>query len=748
MMHYYKYDYGKFFYIKIKYKNKDILIINKSWKRRKSMKDKIFGVLQRVGRSFMLPIAILPVAGLLLGVGGSFTNETMLETYGLLKIMGPGTVFNAVFQVMSEAGNIVFTNLPIIFAIGVAIGMAKKEKEVASLAAVIAFLIMHASISALITINGGPENMLSGATTSVCGITSLQMGVFGGIIVGLGVAALHNRFYKIELPQVLSFFGGTRFVPIICSLVYTGIGILMFFIWPVIQQGIYAVGDIVLKSGYAGTWVYGFMERLLIPFGLHHVFYLPFWQTGVGGTLEVAGKTIEGAQNIFFAQLADPSVKHFAVSATRFMSGKFPLMIFGLPGAALAMYKTAKPEKKKAVGGLLLSAALTSMLTGITEPLEFTFLFVAPLLYGIHCVFAGLAYMLMHVFGVGVGMTFSGGLIDMFLFGILQGNSKTSWVWIVVVGVFYFVIYYLLFTILIRKLNLKTPGRDDSQEVKLYKRSDVEAKKNGNSNADSESAENEISKNICNGLGGKKNISDVDCCATRLRCTVNKAELVNDVLLKSTGASGVIHKGNGVQIIYGPKVTVIKSNLEDYLETAPDEEYVSKDSESVQNITKEEKKKQEVSKTVIISSPITGIAANLSEAPDEAFAGKMMGDGAVVTPVDSYVRAPEDGEVSFVFETKHAVGFMTDTGIGLLIHVGIDTVKLDGKGFEVLVENGQKVKKGDPMLKLDLNYLKKNAPSIVSPVVCTELNDNQKIRLLGEGKIKAGQALFAIDFYK
>lgn len=712
------------------------------------MKDKIFGVLQRVGRSFMLPIAILPVAGLLLGVGGSFTNETMLETYGLLKIMGPGTVFNAVFQVMSEAGNIVFTNLPIIFAIGVAIGMAKKEKEVASLAAVIAFLIMHASISALITINGGPENMLSGATTSVCGITSLQMGVFGGIIVGLGVAALHNRFYKIELPQVLSFFGGTRFVPIICSLVYTGVGILMYFIWPVIQQGIYAVGDIVLKSGYAGTWVYGFMERLLIPFGLHHVFYLPFWQTGVGGTLEVAGKTIEGAQNIFFAQLADPTVKHFAVSATRFMSGKFPLMIFGLPGAALAMYKTAKPEKKKAVGGLLLSAALTSMLTGITEPLEFTFLFVAPLLYGIHCVFAGLAYMLMHVFGVGVGMTFSGGLIDMFLFGILQGNSKTSWVWIVVVGVFYFIIYYLLFSILIRKLNLKTPGRDDSQEVKLYKRSDVEAKKNGNSNTDSESAENEISKNICNGLGGKKNISDVDCCATRLRCTVNKAELVNDVLLKSTGASGVIHKGNGVQIIYGPKVTVIKSNLEDYLETAPDEEYISKDSENLQDITKEEKKKQEVSRTVIISSPITGIAANLSEAPDEAFAGKMMGDGAVVTPVDSYVRAPEDGEVSFVFETKHAVGFMTDTGIGLLIHVGIDTVKLDGKGFEVMVENGQKVKKGDPMLKLDLNYLKKNAPSIVSPVVCTELDDNQKVRLLAEGKIKAGQALFAIDFYK
>lgn len=711
------------------------------------MKDKIFGVLQRVGRSFMLPIAILPVAGLLLGIGGSFTNETMLETYGLLKIMGPGTVFNAIFQVMSEAGSIVFDNLPIIFAIGVAIGMAKKEKEVAALAAVIAFFIMHASINALITINGGAENMLSGAVTSVCGIESLQMGVFGGIIVGLGVAALHNRFYKIELPQVLSFFGGTRFVPIICSLVYTGVGILMYFIWPVIQQGIYAVGDVVLKSGYAGTWVYGFMERLLIPFGLHHVFYLPFWQTGVGGTFEVAGKTIEGAQNIFFAQLADPTVKHFAVSATRFMSGKFPLMIFGLPGAALAMYKTAKPEKRKAAGGLLLSAALTSMITGITEPLEFTFLFVAPLLYGIHCVFAGLAYMLMHVFGVGVGMTFSGGLIDMFLFGILQGNSKTSWVWIVVVGVFYFIIYYFLFSILIRKLNLKTPGRDDSQEVKLYKRSDVEAKKNGGSNSESSSTEDEISKNICNGLGGKKNISDVDCCATRLRCTVYKAELVNDTILKSTGASGVVHKGNGVQIIYGPKVTVIKSNFEDYLEDAPDEEYVSDIQEKEQDVNVHDKKSQ-VSKTVVISSPITGIAANLSTAPDEAFAGKMMGDGAVVTPVDSYVRAPEDGEVSFVFDTKHAIGFITDTGIELLIHVGIDTVKLNGEGFEVLVKNNQKVKKGEPMLKVDLNYLKKNAPSIVTPVLCTELTDNQKVRLLSEGKIKAGQALFAVDFYK
>ena len=707
------------------------------------MKDKIFGVLQRVGRSFMLPIAILPVAGLLLGVGGSFTNETMLQAYGLMDIMGPGTFFNAILGVMSQAGDIVFANLPIIFAMGVAIGMAKKEKEVAALAAAIAFFIMHASISAMITSHGGTEAMLSGATASVCGITSLQMGVFGGIIVGLGVAALHNKFYKVELPQVLSFFGGTRFVPIISGLTYTLVGIVMFYVWPIVQQGIYAVGGVVMESGYAGTWVYGLMERALIPFGLHHVFYLPFWQTALGGTMEVAGRVVEGAQNIFFAQLADPTVEQFAVSATRFMSGKFPLMIFGLPGAALAMYKCAKPEKKKLVAGLLLSAAVTSMLTGITEPIEFTFLFVAPILYVIHCVFAGAAYMLMHIFEVGVGMTFSGGLIDMFLFGILQGNDKTNWIWIVIVGIGYFVVYYFLFSFLIKKMDLQTPGRDDNEEVKLYTRSDVNAKKAG----EAASAEDELSAAICRGLGGKKNISDVDCCATRLRCTVYKTELVDDAALKATGASGVVHKGNGVQIIYGPRVTVVKSNLEDYLETAPNEEYIPQQTEAV-----EEKAAEEVGgnvvDTIIISSPVNGMAADLSETPDDAFAGRMMGDGAMVIPEDGMVFAPENGEVCFIFNTKHAIGFQTESGITMLLHIGIDTVKLDGKGFEPLVKEGDKVKKGDPMMKVDMDYVKANAPSLATPVLCTELEDHQKIRLLKTGAIKKGEPLFAIDIYE
>lgn len=711
------------------------------------MKDKIFSVLQRVGRSFMLPIALLPVAGLLLGIGGSFTNETMLESYGLLNVMGPGTVPNALFLIMNDAGNIIFGNLPLIFAMGVAIGMAKNEKAVAALAAAIAFFVMHASIGAMISLNGGAETMLSGATTSVVGITSLQMGVFGGIIVGLGVAALHNRFYKIELPQVLSFFGGTRFVPIICTLVYVIVGIAMFYIWPPIQSGIYAVGNLVLKSGYAGTWVYGFMERLLIPFGLHHVFYLPFWQTGVGGTLEVAGQVIEGAQNIFFAQLSDPTVEHFAVSATRFMSGKFPLMIFGLPGAALAMYRCAKPEKKKVVGGLLLSAALTSMLTGITEPLEFTFLFVAPVLYLIHCVFAGLAYMLMHICGVGVGMTFSGGLIDMFLFGILQGNKKTSWIWIVIVGIGYFVVYYFLFSFLIKKFDFKTPGRDDGEETKLYTRKDVEAKKNG-TNSNTKSGNNdELSQMICAGLGGKKNISTVDCCATRLRCDVFEANKVNDALLKSTGASGVIHKGQGVQIIYGPKVAVIKSNLEEYLETAPDEEtgfdVAESDSEE-----KNETTGTKLVKTIVIASPVDGIAADITTAPDEGFAGKMMGDGAVIEPLNNMICAPVNGEVSFVFPTKHAIGLKSEDGIEMLLHIGIDTVKLNGEGFEVFVEEGAKIKKGDILMKIDLDYVKEHAPSIVSPILCTELENNEKIRLLKTGNIKTGEDLYAVDIYE
>lgn len=526
-----------------------------------------FGVLQRVGRSFMFPIALLPVAGLLLGIGSSFSNPTTISLYHLEWLLGEGTILNIILSIMAATGNVIFGNLPLIFAMGVALGMAKQEREIATLSAAVAFLVMHMTIATLLTLTGRIDTLQEGATGNVLGLQSLEMGVFGGIIVGLGVAWLHNRFYKIELPNAISFFGGTRFIPIISTLAYILVGVVMFFVWPVIQKWIYALGDLVTRSGYAGTWIYGIIERALIPFGLHHVFYLPFWQTGLGGTMMIDGASVSGAQNIFFAQLASPETTRFSVDACRFMSGKFPFMMFGLPGAALAMYQCAKKEKRKVAGGLLFGAALTSFLTGITEPLEFTFLFVAPLLYVIHCILAGLSFMLMHIFNVAVGMTFSGGLIDLLLFGVLPGNAKTNWIYIVLVGVVYFVIYYFLFGFLIRKFNYKTPGREDIEETKLYTRKDYNEKKN---EGEKETNVSLRAKRILEGLGGKDNISDLDCCATRLRVTVKEASKVDDGTLRATGASGVIKKGNGVQVIYGPRVTVIKSEIEDYIRMGED----------------------------------------------------------------------------------------------------------------------------------------------------------------------------------
>lgn len=526
----------------------------------------VFSVLQRVGRSFMLPIALLPIAGLLLGVGSSFTNQNMISAYSLEWLLGEGTALHFILSVMNDTGNIIFANLPLLFAMGVALGMAQNEKGTACLSSAISFFIMHQTISSLLKLTGKLESgiMAEGTLSDVVGITSLEMGVFGGIIVGLGVAFLHNRFYKIKLPSVLSFFGGVRFVPIISAVTYIGVGVIMFFIWPAIQNIIFSLGNFVLASGYFGTFIYGVIERALIPFGLHHVFYLPFWQTGLGGSMIIDGQLVSGAQNIFFAELASSATNSFSVSATRFMSGKFPLMIFGLPGAALAIYKTADTKRKKQVGSLLLSAALTSVLTGITEPLEFTFLFAAPVLYIIHCLFAGVAYMLMHILNVGVGMTFSGGIIDLLLFGILQGNEKTRWINIVWVGIIYFLVYYIVFRLLIKKFNFKTPGRGDDSETKLYTRADYESKKKSLSDTKIQEPNNDI-RMIVEALGGAENITDIDSCATRLRVTVKTPSKVDKEALKETGAAGVIIKGIGVQIIYGPRVTVINSEITDYL---------------------------------------------------------------------------------------------------------------------------------------------------------------------------------------
>lgn len=717
------------------------------------MKDKIFGVLQRVGRSFMLPIAILPVAGLLLGIGSSFTNATMIDTYGLQAVLGEGTILHALLTIMSKAGSVIFDNLPLIFAVGVAIGMAKKEKEVAALAAMIAFFVMHASINAMLVLRGEilsdgtiAESVLDGTIANVCGIQTLQMGVFGGIIVGLGVAALHNRFYKIQLPNALSFFGGSRFVPIISTLTYVGVGILMYFVWPFVQNGIYALGGLVTGTGYVGTLIFGIIKRALIPFGLHHVFYLPFWQTAVGGTMEVGGQLIQGGQNIFFAQLADPSTVHFSADATRYFSGEFIFMIFGLPGAALAMYRCAKTEKKKQAGGLLLSAALASMMTGITEPIEFSFLFVAPMLFAVQVILAGAAYMIAHILNIAVGLTFSGGFLDLFLFGILQGNEKTSWLRIIPVGIIYFILYYVIFTFLIKKFNLKTPGREDEdEETKLFTKADYQAKQGNTAGNNELSGEDEKSMLITRGLGGKKNISDVDCCATRLRCTVVKPELVNENILKATSPSGIIRKGQGIQIIYGPAVAVIKSNLEDYLETAPDEEYVEEvpeqyeksETENKTDAAEEDKEKKKIGSTVkkVICSPVSGEAAPITEACDEAFAVKMMGDGYIIKPSEGMIYAPEDAVVSFVFPSKHAVGLMGNDGVEYLIHIGVDTVNLNGEGFAAFVKDGDKVKKGDRLIGFDIQYIREHAKSDECIIVFTGLQEGEEILLTKSGNV-------------
>lgn len=705
------------------------------------MKKHLFSLLQRIGQSFMLPIALLPIAGIFLGIGSSLTNTNMLAAYHLKGLMGPGTAPYILFSLLNSAGSIIFDNLPILFAVGVAIGMARSEKAIAALSSIVAFFVMHSTIGSLITYTGRSHSFLTGATTEIVGITSLQMGVFGGIIVGLGVAALHNRFYKIELPKVFSFFGGTHFIPIISAITYVGIGILMFYIWPPIQILINDAGKLVLMSGYGGTFVYGLLERALIPFGLHHVFYMPFWQTAVGGRELVNGQLIEGAQNIFFAELASPDISHFSVAATRFMSGKFPLMMFGLPGAALAMYTCARPENKKAVGSLLLSAAISSAVTGITEPLEFAFLFVAPPLYAIHCAFAGLSYMLMHMLNVGIGMTFSGGFLDFFLFGILQGNTKTSWLHVIPVGILYFIVYFIIFRVMILKFNYQTPGHEKDNAAPV-------------NNADNKSQQ------ILDGLGGLENISDLSCCATRLRVTLHRPSKLNKEKLLATGAAAVVANGDGVQVVYGPEVTVIHARLQDYIaqiisassSTADNSAAVPTTSAEVSNpaVSAEAKDSDNLSVadaiTDIVYAPCNGTVIPLKEINDGVFSEGYIGEGLAIEPVDGSFYAPFDCSVAMVFDTHHAIALHTANDTELILHVGLDTVKLNGQHLEVFVQEGQEIQKGDLILRADLEGIQSAGCRTVTPVIITGAGGAESVELLKTGPVHIGDAVLKVHY--
>ena len=698
-----------------------------------------FAVAQQIGKSLFLPIAVLPFAGVLLGIGSSFSNPTTISVYGLEGILHPGGVLYSLMLIFSDVGGAIFGNLALIFALAVALGMAKHEKGIAVLGSGIFYLVMLMTIHVLLVIDGSivdgvvAPTIKDGAITSVLGIQTLQMGVFAGIVSGLIAAYICDHFYKQQLPAAFAFFGGTRFVPIASMSFGIVTGIIMYFVWPFIQEGIFTLGGIVQASGYVGTFFYGCAERALIPFGLHHIFYLPFWQTGLGGTAVIDGNTVMGAQNIFFAELASPNTTQFSVDACRFLTGKFPFMMAGLPAAAFAMYTCARPEKRKQAASLLFSVALTSFITGITEPIEFTFLFLAPRLFGIHVIYAGLAFAICHFLGIAVGTTFSDGLIDFVLYGILPGAAKSNWTMMLPVFAFYAVLYFITFRFFILKWDLKTPGREaDDEEMKMMSKADYQkATGVGVAGGAAGAPKDFDSKSavILQAIGGVDNVKEIDCCATRLRLTLADGTKVNEPVLKGTGASGVVTKGNAIQVIYGPTVTIVKANLEEFVEGIRSGVIDRSLVESVGGPAGGASAAAPAPAPAAapapahgdhkFASPANGTVHPITEAPDEGFSGKMMGDGFFVAPSDGMVVAPADGEVMFVFDTKHAIGMKTADGTEYLIHYGIDTVKLGGKGFEVFVENGQKVKKGDKLMKADLDYIKANAPSDVCLVIFT-----------------------------
>ncbi|MCA1029762.1 glucose-specific PTS transporter subunit IIBC [Bacillus timonensis] len=668
----------------------------------------VFGTLQKVGKALMLPVAILPAAGILLAFGNALQNPALLKRIPALE----ANWIQLISQVMEQAGGIVFANLALLFAVGVAIGLAGGE-GVAGLAAIIGYLVMNITMSVLLGVSA--EDIATDPSfANVLGTPTLQTGVFGGIIVGILAAYMYNKYYNIELPSYLGFFAGKRFVPIVTAVSALILGIIMIFVWPPVQTGLNAFSHNMIDANRTvSAFVFGVIERALIPFGLHHIFYAPFWFE-FGQYTNAAGELVRGDQKIFFEQIKDGA----ELTAGTFMTGKFPFMMFGLPAAALAIYHEARPEQKKVVAGIMGSAALTSFLTGITEPIEFSFLFVAPVLFGIHTIFAGLSFMIMHILNVKIGMTFSGGVIDYLLFGVLPG--RTDWWLVIPVGLVFALIYYFGFRFAIRKFNLKTPGREEVTEE------DQEVTKAG-----------DLAYNILEAMGGKENIAHLDACITRLRVSVNDSKQVNKDRLKKLGASGVLEVGNNIQAIFGPKSDNIKSQMKDIMNgKTPTPSKVSPETEVKEQI-------EDVVPDVLENhvheeqfvSPLKGELFPITEVPDKVFSGKMMGDGFAVLPTEGTVVSPVDGKIVNLFPTKHAIGIESTTGTEILIHVGIDTVNLKGEGFEALVSQGDNVKKGQPLLNIDLDYVKANAPSLMTPIVFTNLKEGQSVRIEKQGNV-------------
>ncbi|MDU4696721.1 MAG: glucose-specific PTS transporter subunit IIBC, partial [Paenibacillus sp.] len=658
---------------------------------------RLFGILQRVGKALMLPVALLPAAGLLLGIGNMLVSPEFLDLVPALDNHG----VHAVATVMMNAGQIVFSNLALLFAVGVAVGLAGGE-GVAGLAAIIGYLVMNVTMG---TVIGVTPSMIGTdpAYASVLGIPTLATGVFGGIIVGILAAAMYNRFFRIELPSYLGFFAGKRFVPIMTAATSLLLGLLMVVIWPPIQGGLNSASHFMLEQNRTlSAFIFGVVERALIPFGLHHIFYSPFWFE-FGEYVNQAGQLVRGDQSIFMAQLRDG----VPFTAGTFMTGKFPFMMFGLPAAALAIYHEARPEHKKYVAGIMGSAALTSFLTGITEPLEFSFLFVAPVLFAVHTIFAGLSFMTMHILGTKIGMTFSGGLIDYLIFGVIP--NRTPWWNVIIVGLILAVIYYFGFRFVIRKFNLKTPGREDAE-------SDTEGTGTGGA-----VSQDELPHNILAALGGQENIAHLDACITRLRVEVKDKGNVSKDTLKKLGASGVLEVGNNIQAIFGTRSDTIKSQIADIMSGKTPRAAVK--TEDVKPAEVEQQAAQDGDAIIKedIVMPVNGELMDISNVPDPVFSERMTGDGFAILPHDGVICSPVYGKVFNVFPSKHAIGIMSDGGKEVLVHIGVNTVKLKGQGFNVLVQEGDLVAAGQPILEVDLDYVKEHAPSIISPIVFSNL---------------------------
>ncbi|MFC7064215.1 glucose-specific PTS transporter subunit IIBC [Halobacillus seohaensis] len=662
-----------------------------------------FGTLQKVGKALMTPVALLPAAGILLAFGTSFAQEDFTDKVPFFATPWVLTLL----KVMEEAGGVVFDNLPLLFAVGVAIGLAKGD-GVAGLAAIIGYLIMNVVMGVLGNVDADMTS--DPAYAEVLGIPTLQTGVFGGIIVGILAASMYNRYFNIELPQFLGFFAGKRFVPIVTAFSALFLGMIMLFVWPFAQNGLNALSHLMLEGNQTiSAFFFGVIERSLIPFGLHHIFYSPFWFEF--GTYEnAAGEIIRGDQTIFFAQLKDG----VEFTAGTFMVGKFPFMMFGLPAAALAIYHTAKPARKKVVGGIMASAALTSFLTGITEPLEFSFLFVAPILFGIHAIFAGFSFMIMEILNVKIGQTFSGGLIDFILFGIMP--NRTDWWWVIIIGLIFSVIYYFGFRWAILKFNLATPGREDEAEGEEGQ----------------ETSKDDRPFEILQAMGGEENISYLDACITRLRVSVHDKGNVNKDRLKQLGASGVMEVGNNIQAIYGPVSDTLRGQMQDIIDgktPRPREEKVDESTDEAGAVAPVS------GGDLDFVSPLKGKILSITDVPDQVFSGKMMGDGFAIEPIDGKIVSPINGKVLNVFPTKHAIGLQADNGMEILIHIGIDTVKLKGEGFTSMIEEGTVVEQGQTLMEVDLNYVSEHATSIITPIVFTNLEEDQKVEVTAAGEV-------------